>query len=256
VFAEARIVPLMRTLARVAATCLGVAGCLSATAPQLIGDGRPILFIGNSYTYMNDLPGIVQALADSAGGEPLAVETVAEPDYALVDHLAVGTAQREIAKNRWAFVVLQQGPSSVEINRDTLRVGTKAFAPLIAASGGKPALFSAWPTIDWRVDFPRAIESYKIAAADVGGVFLPVASAWLAAWERDSTLALYAADGLHASVAGSYLSALVIYGRLTNHPALGLPRALRLHSGAVLTVDPSVATLLQRAADAALAANP
>ncbi len=236
--------------------CLGALGCLSTTAPQLIGDGRPVLFIGNSYTYLHDLPGIVQALADSAGGEHVAVETVAEPDYALVDHLAVGTAQREIGKTRWAFVVLQQGPSSVDVNRDTLRLATKTFAPLIAAAGGKPALFSAWPTIDRRADFPRAIESYKLAAADVGGVFLPVAPAWLAAWQRDSTLALYDADGLHASVIGAYLSALVIYGRLMNHPATGLPSALRLRSGAMLTVDPAIARLLQQAADAALAANP
>jgi len=257
VFVVACIVPVMRTAARGAAVCLAAVGCLStSTAPQLTGDGRPVLFIGNSYTYVHDLPGIVQALADSAGGEHIAVETVAEPDYALVDHLAVGTAQREIAKTRWAFVVLQQGPSSVEINRDTLRLATKAFAPLITAVGGKPALFSAWPTVDRRVDFPRAIESYKIAATDVSGVFLPVASAWLAAWDIDPTLALYEPDGLHASMIGSYLSALVIYGRLMNRPATGLPRTLRLHSGATLTVDPATATVLQRAADAALAANP
>jgi hypothetical protein len=229
---------------------------LSTTGPTLIGDGRPVLFIGNSYTYVNDLPGIVQALADSTGGERLAVETVAQPDFALVDHLADGTAQREIAKGGWAFVVLQQGPSSVEVNRDTLRLATKAFAPLIAAAGGKPVLFSAWPTIGRRVDFPRAIESYKLAAADVGGVFLPIASAWLAAWERDSTLALYDLDGLHASPIGSYLSALVIYGRLMNHPVVGLPPALRLRSGHTIVVDVNTAKVLQHAADAALAANP
>src|SRR5262249_28073204 len=125
---------------------LGTLGCLSSTAPHLDGDGRRVLFIGNSYTYVNDVPGIVQALADSAGGEHMAVENVAEPDYALVDHLAQGEAQREIAKGGWAFVVLQQGPSSVDVNRDTLRLAVKAFAPLIAAAGGKPALFSAWPT--------------------------------------------------------------------------------------------------------------
>lgn len=246
----------MRSLLRCGAVGIGLVGCLSTTAPQLVGDGRPVLFIGNSYTYVNDLPGIVQALADSAGGEHLAVETVAEPDYALVDHLADGTAQREIAKRGWTFVVLQQGPSSVDVNRDTLRLATRSFAPLIAAAGAKPALFSAWPTMGRRVDFPRAIESYKLAAADVGGVFLPVASAWLAAWERDSTLALYDFDGLHASQLGSYLSALVIYGRLMNHPATGLPRSLRLRSGGTIVVDAATARLLQQAADAALAANP
>lgn len=246
----------MRSPLRVAATCIAVAGCLSATAPQLVGDGRPVLFIGNSYTYVNDLPGIVQALADSAGGQHIAVETVAEPDYALVDHLAVGTAQREIAKGGWAFVVLQQGPSSVEVNRDTLRLATKAFAPLIAAAGGKPALFSAWPTIDRRVDFARSIESYKLAASDVGGVYLPVAPAWLAAWNLDPTLPLYASDGLHASTVGSYLSALVIFGRLLNHSVTGLPGVLRLRSGSTINIDAPTAKLLQQAADAALAANP
>jgi hypothetical protein len=232
-----------------------VAGCLSTgtTAPTLVGEGRPVLFIGNSYTYVNDLPGIVQALADSAGGVRIAVETVAEPDFALVDHLATGVAQREIAKGGWAFVVLQQGPSSVELNRDTLRLAAKAFASLINQTGGKPALFSAWPTSSRRVDFPRAIESYRLAATDVDGVFLPVASAWLAAWEKDPNLPLYAPDGLHASVLGSYLSALVIYARLLEKPVVGLPATLRLRSGVLLALDTAVARMAQEAAQQVLA---
>jgi hypothetical protein len=240
-------------------SCVGVLafaafGCLSSgvTSPKLIGDGKPILFVGNSYTYVNDLPGIVQALADSAG-EKIAVETVAEPDFALVDHLAVGTVQQEIAKGGWAFVVLQQGPSSVEVNRDTLRLAVKALAPSIAAAGGKPALFSAWPTSSRLVDYPRAIESYRLAATDVNGVFLPIAGAWLKAWEKDPNLPLYASDGLHASALGSYLAALVIYAKLLNRPATGLPAVLRLRSGAVLTIDAAVARKLQDAAAAAIA---
>jgi len=239
---------------RLGLIALATLGCLSGgvTTPALIGDGKPILFIGNSYTYVNDLPGIVQALADSAG-EKIAVETVAQPDFALVDHIATGMAQREISKGGWAFVVLQQGPSSVEVNRDTLRLAVKTLAPAIAAAGGKPALFSAWPTIARMADYPRAIESYRIAAADVNGMFLPIAGAWLKAWEKDPNLALYASDGLHASVLGSYLAAVVIYSRLLNRPAAGLPSTLRLRSGAVLTIDAAVGKRLQEAAAAALA---
>ena len=244
----------MRKLLLIASAAL-VGACRSSgtTAPTLVGEGRPVLFIGNSYTYVNDLPGIVQALADSAGGERVAVETVAEPDFALVDHLATGVAQREIAKGGWAFVVLQQGPSSVELNRDTLRLAVKEFASLITRTGGKPALFSAWPTISRRVDFPRAIESYQLAAADVNGVFLPVASAWLAAWQKDTNLQLYASDGLHASPLGSYLSALVIYGRLLEKPVVGLPARVRLRSGATLTIDTTAARIAQQAAQQVLA---
>jgi hypothetical protein len=236
---------------RSTSACVLVA-CLSgsSTQPQLSGSGTPILFVGNSLTYVNDLPGIVQALAISRG-DSLAVETVAFPDYALIDHwndgTARGTARGEIAGNKWKFVVLQQGPSSVSVNRDTLRLLAKLFAPGIAQAGGTPALFSAWPTSDRTQDFPAAIQSYTLAASDVNGVLLPVASAWLAAWQRTPTLALYS-DGLHASVAGSYLSALAIYAVLMHKTPVGLPSALTLRSGARVVVDSATAATLQAAA--------
>ncbi len=232
----------------------GVAACGGqVTDPKLVGEGRKVLFIGNSYTYVNDLPGIVQALADSAKGNALAVETVAYADFALVDHWNEGASRSEIARGGWEWVVLQQGPSSVEVNRDTLRLFARAFATEIAKAGAVPALFSAWPTIDRRQDFDRAIDSYKLAAANVNGVFLPVAPAWLAAWQRSPNLSLYASDGLHANLSGSYLAALVIYGRLLGKSPMGLPSSLRLHSGQRISIDPQLAQLLQQAAAAVLA---
>jgi len=232
-------------------------GCLNTggTAPRLIGAGRRVLFIGNSYLYVQDIPGIVQALADSAGGDKLAVETVAGPDMALVDHWASEQARTEIAKGGWEWVVLQQGPSSVAANRDTLRLGTALFAGEIAKVNAKPALFSAWPAADRLVDFPRAIQSYQLAAADVNGVFLPVASSWMGAWSRDPAINLYL-DGLHPSTEGAYLAGLVVYGRLLLKTTLGLPATLRLRSGAIISVSAATAALLQAAADSALATLP
>ena len=105
---------------------IAASSCLStpSTAPKLIGEGRLVLFIGNSYMYTMDVPGLVQALADSAGGDRLAVMTIAGPDMALIDHWYAGTARREMDKRSWEWVVLQQGPSSTEINRDSLRLVT------------------------------------------------------------------------------------------------------------------------------------
>jgi hypothetical protein len=236
---------------RSASACV-LAACLSAgtTQPRLSGTGTPILFIGNSLTYVNDVPGIVQALA-AVRGDSLAVETVAFPDYALIDHWndgsGRGTARGEIAATKWKFVVLQQGPSSVAVNRDTLRLSAKLFAPGIAQAGGVPALFSAWPASDRIQDFQAAIQSYSLAASDVSGVLLPVASAWLAAWQRSPTLALYS-DGLHASVSGSYLSALAIYAVVVHKTPVGLPASLTLRSGARIAVDSATAATLQAAA--------
>ena len=51
---------------------VGVLGCLGADSPvgpqPITREGRPILFVGNSLTYVNDLPLIVEALADSVPG--------------------------------------------------------------------------------------------------------------------------------------------------------------------------------------------
>ena len=233
-----------------------LAGCLgrgSPTGPPLIGDGRRALFIGNSYLYLLDVPGLVKALADSTG-ESLAVMTVAGPDMALIDHVG-GMASTMIARGGWEWVVLQQGPSSVEVNRDTLRLATKAFAREMVRVGAKPALFSAWPSELRRVDFPRAIESYQLAAQDVDGIFIPVAGAWLEAWERDPDIGLYS-DGLHPSRAGAYLAAVVVYCKLFDRSPFGLPRVIETHGGLRITLSLIDASLLQAAAADALGLPP
>lgn len=226
-----------------AGSCLGQ----SVTDPIDPGPGRRVLFIGNSYLYTQDIAGIVQALADSAGGDRLAVTTVAGADLALIDHWNLGAARGAIRQGGWEWVVLQQGPSSVELNRDTLRLATQLFAAEITQIGARPALFSAWPAANRPQDFPRAIESYTLAAADVNGILLPIAAAWLAAWNRNPDLQLYA-DGLHPSAEGAYLSALVIYARLLGQSPLGLPSTLRRRSGNTISVPPQTAVLLQEAA--------
>jgi hypothetical protein len=223
--------------------------CSSApsAAPQVVGEGIRIFFVGNSLTYVNDVPGMLQALADSAGDERLAIASLALPNYALIDHWTDGSAQREIANGGWAWVVLQQGWTPPGVYRDTLRLATRNFAAEIAKVGAKTALYQTWPPADRPGEFVGSIESYELAAADVGGVLFPVARAWLAAWERDPSLVLYS-DGLHASVAGSYLAALVMYARILGRTPVGLPSAIRTRSGVTMRVDPAVARILQDAA--------
>ena len=237
---------------------IALAAALSACDESLVAPrfenppaGKAVLFIGNSLTYYNDLPVIVQGLADAAGGDSLIIGMVAGPDMALVDHWKKGDAQKTIASRHWDYVVLQQGPSSTAINRDSLRTLTGMFAPLIVNAGGTPVLFSAWPAIDRRQDFPRAAESYRLAAEDVGGLYAPVANAWLEAWNRDAGVQLYF-DGLHANSAGSYLAALVIYSRIFGRSPVGLPSHIPMRNGGALNVPSTVNALLQEAAWAAV----
>jgi hypothetical protein len=230
-------------------SCLG-----SPTDPGPI-EGRRALFIGNSYLYSQNIPEIVEALADSAHGDKIATAIVAGPNLALIDHWYFTSARQAIAQGGWEWVILQQGPSSVSVNRDTLRLATAYFAGVIEGVAAKPALFSAWPSEDRRQDFPAAIESYTLAAQDVHGILLPIAAAWVAAWQRDPNLPLYQ-DGLHPSVQGAYLSALVIYSVLLEKTPVGLPARVRLRSGNTIDVSGSATTLQAAAAEAVQALVP
>jgi hypothetical protein len=236
-----------------ATSCSLATGPASSVSPGSYGAGpRRILFIGNSLTAANQMPSFFVALAESAKVAPLPTATLDwHPDFALVDHWVIGEPQPLITTGKYSVVVLQQGPSSVEVNRDTLRLAAKLFAPLIRAAGGTPAMLAVWPTSNRLVDFDRATESYQLAAADVGGMMIPSGEVWRAAWRRDPTLAFYSSDGLHPSALGSYAMALSLFGILYDRSVIGLPSTLRLLDGSDLRIDPATARLVQEAADEA-----
>jgi hypothetical protein len=215
------------------------------TEPRLTG-GIQVLFIGNSLTFVNDLPGTLSKMA-LAVGDTIQVDAVTFSNFALIDHYQAGNALTAIASQRWDYVVLQQGPSTTPINRDSLIISTRLFAPHIRNAGARAALYMVWPTRDRFAFFDSARESYQLAADTVGGVFMPAGRAWLTAWETDPNLGLYHADGLHSSPLGTYLAALVIYERLTGHDARRLP-VNPLVEGRPLGAPEATVRLLQRAA--------
>lgn len=239
---------------------IGLLGCLGADSPAgprlSSREGRPILFVGNSLTYFNDLPLIVEALADSVPGltpeQQLSTAMAAFPDYALYDHWSDGTAVRAIEGSTWNVVILQQGSSALEDSRVLLRDWTKKFDEKIRAAGARTAMYAVWPNATRQFDFDRVNESYTLAAADVNGMLFPVGEAWRAAWRRDANLALYSSDGLHPTVAGSYVGGLVITSMLLDRSPVGMPAQLRLRNGAVITIPAAQATILQQAAAEAI----
>ena len=233
-------------------------GCLAqrAVVPTVpTGPGLHVLFVGNSLTYVNDLPNILEAMADSGGQPLLETRMVAKPDYSLEDHWNDGDARTAIAKGGWNVVVLQQGPSSLETSRALLIEYAERFAERIRQVGARPALYQVWPTADRATDFPRANESYRLAADSVQGVLFPVGEAWLAAQRIDASIPLYAFDGLHPSGEGSYLAALVMYATLYRRSPIGLPSTLRLRDGSTFGVGGAAAATLQAAAEQVTAAS-
>ena len=205
------------------------------------------MFIGNSLTYVNNLPGTLVAIAESAG-DTIRVSSEAGPNLALIDHLNGGTnAVASIAQGGWEFVVLQQGPTPAGICRDSLILWSKMFDPLIRKIGATPALLMTWPIVGVGPSFDDVRISFQQAAQAVNGTFMPAGEAWRIALRADPTLALYGSDGFHPSAVGTFLTALEIYERVTGHDARELPPKA-FSNGQPLSLPEATIRLLQSAA--------
>lgn len=206
--------------------CLIVAA-VTAAVPGAHGAPLRVLFIGNSLTAWNDIPGLFASLAQAGGHERPETRTIAVGGFSLEDHWHQGAAQAAIAEGHWDFVVLQQGPSAMAESRRLLVDYTRRFGEAARKAGATPALYMVWPSANRGADFPGVSKSYDAAARAVNGRLLPAGDAWRTILRQHKDIALYSADGLHPTPAGSYLAALVIYRGLYDAgvgelPALGL----------------------------------
>jgi hypothetical protein len=79
-------------------------GFPESCAAQLAKTNKNILFLGNSYTYFNDLPGMVKSLA-SAAGFSASVTSIAPGGQNLGGH--VSSSLGTITSGNWDVVVIQ-----------------------------------------------------------------------------------------------------------------------------------------------------
>ena len=216
-------------------------------APRHTSGHVPVLFIGNSLTYVNDLPGTVAALAGSAN-LTIHVATVARPSLALIDHVeGSSNALDMIRQGDWNYVVLQQGPSALPLSRDTLLLATRLLNAQIRAVGARSALLMVWPESSRFAVFDAVRDSYRAAAADVAGLFLPAGEGWRSAWAADPEFPLYGPDGYHPSELGTYRAALVVYEGITGNDSRALPDQA-IVGGRHLSLAESRVRMLQDAA--------
>jgi hypothetical protein len=172
-----------------------------------------VLYIGNSLTYVNDLPGLVAEIAQQ-DGISIAYESFLFPDYSLEDHWKEGKVKKDIEKEGYDFVIAQQGPSALPESQVLLADYTMKLAKHCKKYNSKLGLYMVWPSKARLFDLDNVISSYSNAAQKSEAMLCPAGLAWKKAWEKDSSIALYGPDNFHPGIAGSLLAALSIYGAL------------------------------------------
>lgn len=247
---QLEVIPVLLSLLAVLA-----AGC-STTTPDDPGvaEGYNVLFIGNSLTYTNSLPGMVEQLAPTVDGEMTHVGMIAFPNVSLEDLWLSGEARLAIASGDWDLVVMQQGPSSLPESQAHLATWVDRFADEARASGTEPAVLMVWPPEGSDATFEAVIDGYARAAVAADATLFPAGAAWFDLRARNSPIDPYGPDRFHPSVEGTYLAALIVAAHLRNRSAVGLASAFTIRGGQTVVIDQSDALSLQRRADAALAA--
>jgi lysophospholipase L1-like esterase len=168
-----------------------------------------ILFIGNSLTYTNNLPELVKKDAKLKGIE-IDVEMIAFPNYAIEDHWNDGHVQKLIASKKYAFVIIQQGPSSQNDGRKMLMEYGKKYSSLCKLNDTKLCYFMVWPSLKYYHTFDGVINNYKQAALINNSILLPVGEVWKDYIDSNNSFEYYSNDRFHPSLKGSQIAAKVI----------------------------------------------
>lgn len=224
-----------------------------------LAQSKSVLFIGNSYTGVNNLPVMTKDLALSLN-DTLIIDSNTPGGTTFNSHSNNATSLSKIGQGTWDYVVLQaqsQEPSFpptqvaaqtypyAEILVDAILAANECTIPLFYMTWGRKngdaGNCAGYPTICTYDGMQgRLRESYLEMALDNQAEVSPVGAAWKYVRDNHPTINLYSADESHPSVAGSYLAACVHYASIYKKSPIGATYTSSLANGD--------ATILQNAA--------
>lgn len=192
---------------------------LQTIGQNTANDTVRVLFVGNSYTFVGNMPQIVSLLAENKHQPVVTRKSVLGGAY-LKDHWEGknGLKTRElIANGHFNFVVLQdQSQSTIEVPDTTLKY-VKLFCELIRKSKAEPLLYETWA----RERIPQQQETIKAlytkAAKENHAKLVLVGDAWELARKFRPTIQLFGPDGSHPANLGVYLTSCMFYSALTGN---------------------------------------
>ena len=169
-----------------------------------------VLFIGNSFTARNDLPGLIARLAE-AGGHHLQHQLISVGGASLRTHWNKGHAQNRIREGDFDYDVLQEQSTLPVKNATRMHENVRLFDQVIRAARAKTALYMTWAR-QHAPETQRAItEAYESIGSEIGATVIPVGLAWQKFLAGYKSPVLHDKDKSHPTLAGSYLAACAFY---------------------------------------------
>ena len=203
---------------------------LGITSMQAISQVTQVLFIGNSYTGVNNLPQLFSDLSLSLG-DSVFVDSYNPGGYTFEMHVVDANTIAKINSRPWDFVVLQeqsQRPSfpPAQVAMDVYPYARQIDSLILLNNHCTETVFymtwgrkygdqgncAFWPPVCTFLGMQEELRnSYVQMANDNAALVAPVGRAWQSSWTQDSSINLWSSDNSHPSIEGSYLTACVFY---------------------------------------------
>ena len=235
--------------------CFFLCISISITAQE-----KNVLFLGNSYTYYNQLPQLLNNIATSLG-DSVYYDSNTPGGYTFQGHSTNATSLSKIAFGNWDYVFLQEQSQIPSFPPSQVATDCYPYASILVDSilsfnpCAEPVFFMTWgrengdqsncanypPLCTYDGMQARLRESYLQMSIDNNCTVSPVGAAWKYVRDQYPSIGLYTTDGSHPSIYGSYLAACVHYATIFRKTPVGSQ-----YLSSISAID---ASILQQAAE-------
>lgn len=220
---------------------------------------KKVLFIGNSYTYVNDLPGTLQTLALGCG-DTLYFEQSTPGGCTFQNHLSNATTTSFIQSGGWDNVILQeqsQLPSFpiaqvqsqcfpyaqqlCDLIRNSTPDAEIVFYMTWGRKNGDASNCANYPPLCTYEGMDSLLYwRYLQMAEDNHATVSPVGRVWHVLRDTHPEIELYSSDESHPSVAGTYAAAVTFYTILYKRSPMCISNNLTLDAAAAQAIRETV----------------
>ncbi len=194
---------------------------------------KRVLFLGNSYTYVNDLPNTLKNISDSFG-DSIIVDNYTVGGYTLNLLSNDANTMLKIKQGNWDYIIIQaqsQEPSfdPMQVATDTYPYAKKLCDSIKQYNNcGEIVFYMTWgrkngdasncafypPVCTYNGMQQRLRESYLEMCDSNEATCAPVGVAWKKVRDTNPLIELYQTDESHPSIHGTYLAACVFYSTI------------------------------------------
>ena len=189
---------------------------------------KKVLFLGNSYTYVNNLPLLLDSVARSTG-DSLIYDSNTPGGYTLYQHSLDVNSTGKIMLGNWDYVVMQE-QSQLPSFQDYIDLGVTDLCSLIkqynpcarkmfymtwGRKNGDQANCASWPPSCTYQGMDSMLRlHYTETAITYQSEISPVGAVWKYIRQNFPTIDLYQSDESHPSEAGSYAAVCCFYAAI------------------------------------------